>query len=202
MIIHRKQNLIALEKQLQSCQSCPLGTTRHNLVFGRGSEEADIVFIGEGPGEQEDLQGSPFVGRAGQLLDKIIDAAGLTEEDYYICNIVKCRPPGNRVPAPEEVKACIPYLRQQIAYTQPKIMVLLGASAAKAIIDPRIAITKARGKWVKMGDFLVMPTFHPAALLRDPQKKIPVWDDFREIKRVYDEMKAGTYEDNFENQSR
>lgn len=199
MIIHRKQNLIALEHQLQSCKGCPLGATRNNLVFGRGSEEADIVFIGEGPGEQEDLQGSPFVGRAGQLLDKIIDAAGLTEEDYYICNIVKCRPPGNRVPAPEEVKACIPYLRQQIAYVQPKIMVLLGASAAKAIIDPRIAITKARGTWVKMGNFLVMPTFHPAALLRDPQKKIPVWKDFQEIKRVYDEMKAGTYEDNFEN---
>jgi len=199
MIIHRKQNLIALEQKLQTCQDCPLGPTRHNLVFGRGSEEADIVFIGEGPGEQEDLQGSPFVGRAGQLLDKIIAAAGLTEEDYYICNIVKCRPPGNRVPAPEEVKACIGNLRQQVAYIQPKIMVLLGASAAKAIIDPKLSITKARGKWVKMGNFLVMPTFHPAALLRDPQKKIPVWEDFQEIKRVYDEMKAGTYEDTFEN---
>jgi len=199
MIIHRKQNLIALEQKLQTCQDCPLGPTRHNLVFGRGSEEADIVFIGEGPGEQEDLQGSPFVGRAGQLLDKIIAAAGLTEEDYYICNIVKCRPPGNRVPAPEEVKACIGNLRQQVAYVQPKIMVLLGASAAKAIIDPKLSITKARGKWVKMGNFLVMPTFHPAALLRDPQKKIPVWEDFQEIKRVYDEMKAGTYEDTFEN---
>lgn len=199
MIIHRKQNLIALEESLQHCQNCPLGATRNNLVFGRGSEEADIVFIGEGPGEQEDLQGSPFVGRAGQLLDKIIDAAGLTEEDYYICNIVKCRPPGNRVPAPEEVKACIPNLRQQVAYVRPRIMVLLGASAAKAIIDPGIGITKARGKWVKMGNFLVMPTFHPAALLRDPQKKIPVWEDFQEIKRVYDQMKAGTYEDIFEN---
>lgn len=199
MIIHRKQNLIALEEKLQSCQNCPLGPTRNNLVFGRGSEEADIVFIGEGPGEQEDLQGSPFVGRAGQLLDKIIAAAGLTEEDYYICNIVKCRPPGNRVPAPEEVQACIGNLRQQVAYVQPKIMVLLGASAAKAIIDPKLAITKARGKWVKMGKFLVMPTFHPAALLRDPQKKIPVWEDFQEIKRVYDQMKAGTYEDIFEN---
>ena len=200
MIIHRKQNLISLEKSLQQCQSCVLGQTRNNLVFGRGSEEADIVFIGEGPGEQEDLQGVPFVGRAGQLLDKIIAAAGFTEEDYYICNIVKCRPPGNRVPAPDEVKGCIANLRRQVAYVQPKIMVLLGASAAKAIIDPRLAITKARGKWVKMGKFLVMPTFHPAALLRDPQKKIPVWEDFQEIKRVYDQMKAGTYEDIFENQ--
>lgn len=199
MIIHRKQHLIALEESLQSCQSCPLGATRHNLVFGRGSEEADIVFIGEGPGEQEDIQGSPFVGRAGQLLDKIIAAAGLTEEDYYICNIVKCRPPGNRVPAPEEVRACLGYLRQQVAYVRPKIMVLLGASAGKAIIDPKLAITKARGKWVKMGNFLVMPTFHPAALLRDPQKKIPVWEDFQEIKRVYDQIKAGTYEDAIEN---
>ncbi|MGM9568016.1 MAG: uracil-DNA glycosylase family protein [Clostridia bacterium] len=200
MIIHRKQNLISLEKSLKDCQNCVLGQTRNHLVFGRGSEEADIVFIGEGPGEQEDLQGVPFVGRAGQLLDKIIDAAGFTEEDYYICNIVKCRPPGNRVPAPDEVKQCIENLRCQVAYVQPKIMVLLGASAAKAIIDPRLAITKARGKWVKMGKFLVMPTFHPAALLRDPQKKIPVWEDFQEIKRVYDEMKAGTYEDIFEKQ--
>ena len=105
MIIHRKQNLIALEKHLQDCQNCPLGPTRNNLVFGRGSEEADIVFIGEGPGEQEDLQGAPFVGRAGQLLDKIIDAAGLTEEEVYICNIVKCRPPRNRNPEPDEAAA-------------------------------------------------------------------------------------------------
>ena len=200
MIIHRKQHLVALEEQLQGCGECPLGKTRNKLVFGRGSEEADIVFIGEGPGEQEDLQGSPFVGRAGQLLDKIIAAAGLTEEDYYICNIVKCRPPGNRVPAPAEVQACLPFLRQQVAYVRPKIMVLLGASAAKAIIDPNFGITRGRGKWIKMGNFLVMPTFHPAALLRDPQKKIPVWDDFQEIKRVYDEMKAGTYENNADNE--
>ena len=130
------------------------------------------------------------MGRAGQLLDKIIQAAEIPEADFYICNIVKCRPPGNRAPAPEEVKACLPFLRQQIAEINPKILVLLGASAGKAIIDPNLAITKARGQWVKMGKFMVMPTFHPAALLRDPQKKIPVWDDFQEIKRVYDEMKA------------
>ena len=103
------------------------------------------------------------------------------------------------MPAPEEVRACLGYLRQQVAYVRPKIMVLLGASAGKAIIDPKLAITKARGKWVKMGNFLVMPTFHPAALLRDPQKKIPVWEDFQEIKRVYDQIKAGTYEDAIEN---
>lgn len=196
MIIHRKEHLIALEKNLQTCQDCPLGQTRHNLVFGRGSESAPILFIGEGPGEQEDLQGVPFVGRAGQLLDKIIDAAGFTQEDYYICNIVKCRPPGNRVPAPDEVQACIGNLRYQVACVKPSIIVLLGASAAKAIIDPKLAITKARGKWVKKGNFLMMPTFHPAALLRDPQKKIPVWEDFKEIRRVYDEIKAGTYEYN------
>ncbi len=197
MITHRRQHLIKLEEKLQTCENCPLGKTRNNLVFGRGSEESDLVFIGEGPGEQEDLQGAPFVGKAGQLLDKIIDAAGFKDDDYYICNIVKCRPPGNRVPAPEEVQACMPFLRHQIASIQPKILVLLGASAAKAIIDPKLAITKARGKWVKMGNFLVMPTFHPAALLRDPQKKIPVWQDFQEIKRVFDEMKDGIYEDIF-----
>lgn len=197
MIIHRKNELIALEGRLQNCNACPLGETRLHLVFGRGSEEAGIVFIGEGPGENEDLQGIPFVGRAGQLLDKIIAAAGLTEEDYYICNIVKCRPPGNRVPAPDEVTACMDNLRHQIAAIHPKIIVLLGASAAKAILDPKLAITKVRGKWVKKGSFLMMPTFHPAALLRDPQKKIPVWEDFQEIKRVYDAMKDGTYEDHF-----
>ena len=173
MIIHRKQNLISLEKSLQNCKNCVLGETRNNLVFGRGSEEADIVFIGEGPGEQEDLQGSPFVGRAGQLLDKIIDAAGFTEEDYYICNIVKCRPPGNRVPAPEEVKSCIGNLRQQVAYVQPKIMVLLGASAAKAIIDPHLAITKARGKWVKNGQIPGDADFSPRDIAARSSKKDP-----------------------------
>lgn len=190
MIINRKPQLETLEKKLQHCENCVLGRTKTHLVFGRGSESAGIVFIGEGPGEQEDLSGVPFVGRAGQLLDKIIQAAEIPEDDFYICNIVKCRPPGNRVPAPEEAKACMVNLRQQIAEINPKILVLLGASAGKAIIDPNLAITKARGKWVKMGKFMVMPTFHPAALLRDPQKKIPVWEDFQEIKRVYEEMKA------------
>lgn len=191
MMIHRKEELIQLERSLQSCEKCPLGATRTNLVFGRGSENAKLMFIGEGPGEQEDLQGYPFVGKAGQLLDKIIAAAGFEEEDYYICNIVKCRPPQNRVPAPDEVHACLPYLRIQFGALRPWIVVLLGASAAKAIIDPKLAISKARGQWVKKGDYLFMPTFHPAALLRDPSKKAPVWEDFQEIKRVYDEMKAG-----------
>lgn len=190
MIINRKPQLETLEGKLQCCEDCVLGKTKTRLVFGRGSESAGIVFIGEGPGEQEDLSGVPFVGRAGQLLDKIIQAAEIPEEDYYICNIVKCRPPGNRAPLPDEVKACLPFLRRQIAEINPKILVLLGASAGKAIIDPNLAITKARGQWVKMGKFMVMPTFHPAALLRDPQKKIPVWEDFQEIKRLYDEMKA------------
>lgn len=194
MIIHRKPKLIELNDKLNTCQQCPLGATRTNLVFGRGSEEAPIMFIGEGPGEQEDLKGEPFVGRAGQLLDKIIAAAGLTEEDYYICNIVKCRPPKNRVPAPDEVQCCKDFLRQQFAEIKPKITVLLGASAAKAILDPNIAITKARGQWVQRGEYLFMPTFHPAALLRDPNKKPPVWEDFQEIKRVLDEYKESEKE--------
>ncbi|MEG0874798.1 MAG: uracil-DNA glycosylase [Clostridiales bacterium] len=189
MIIHRKAELVKLNEALQNCQKCPLGATKNNLVFGRGSEAAPIVLIGEGPGEQEDLQGSPFVGRAGQLLDKILGAAQLTEEDYYICNIVKCRPPKNRVPTPEEVECCKDFLRQQVGLIHPKILVLLGASAAKAIIDPKIAITQARGKWVERKGFLIMPTFHPAALLRDPKKKAPVWEDFQEIRRVLDEYK-------------
>lgn len=191
MIIHRRPQLVSLEDELQACERCPLGATRTKLVFGRGSEEAKILFIGEGPGEQEDLQGSPFVGRAGQLLDKIIAAAELPEEAYYICNIVKCRPPNNRVPAPEEVESCMPFLRQQVAAIRPKILVLLGASAAKAIIDPKLMITKARGTWVKRGDFLMMPTFHPSALLRDPSKKAPVWEDFKAIKKEYERICHG-----------
>ena len=189
MIIHRKPELIKLHEALEGCQRCPLGATRTNLVFGRGSEEAPIMFIGEGPGEQEDLTGDPFVGKAGQLLDKIIEAAGFSEEDYYICNIVKCRPPHNRDPAPEEVESCKTFLRMQFAAIRPHIIVLLGASAAKAILDPKLAITKARGQWVKRGEYLFMPTFHPAALLRDPNKKPPVWEDFQEIRRVFDEYK-------------
>ena len=191
MICNRKQVLIELEQVLQDCTDCPLGATRHNLVFGRGSEEAPIVFIGEGPGEQEDIQGSPFVGRAGQLLDKIIAAAELPPESYYICNIVKCRPPGNRVPAPEEVSACLPFLRQQVAAIRPRILVLLGASAARAILDPKLLITKERGKWVQRGNFLIMPTFHPSALLRDPSKKAPVWEDFKAIKEEYEKICHG-----------
>ncbi len=188
MIIHRNPQLEKLNAALEDCYRCPLGKTRNNLVFGRGSEAAPIVLIGEGPGEQEDLKGEPFVGKAGQLLDKILAAVNLTEEDYYICNIVKCRPPQNRVPSPQEVECCKDFLRQQVGLIRPKIMVLLGASAAKAIIDPNLAITKSRGQWVERNGFLMMPTFHPAALLRDPQKKIPVWQDFQEIRRVYDEL--------------
>ncbi|MDO4542033.1 MAG: uracil-DNA glycosylase [Bacillota bacterium] len=188
MIINRKPQLIQLHKALEDCRRCSLWSTRTNLVFGRGSEKAPIVLIGEGPGEQEDLTGDPFVGRAGQLLDKILAAAEFTEEDYYICNIVKCRPPKNRVPLPNEVECCKDFLRQQVGLIHPKIIVLLGASAAKAIIDPNLAITRDRGKWVERNGFLMMPTFHPAALLRDPKKKIPVWEDFQEIRRVYDEL--------------
>lgn len=192
MINQRQEVLVRLESELQTCQRCPLGATRQHLVFGRGSEQADIVFIGEGPGEQEDIQGRPFVGRAGQLLDKIIAAAELPEDSYYICNIVKCRPPNNRVPAPEEVEACMPYLRQQVAAIRPQIIVLLGASAGKAILDPKMMITKARGTWVKRGEFLMMPTFHPSALLRDPSKKAPVWEDFQAIKKEYERLCHGT----------
>ncbi len=191
MIIDRKPELIELENHLERCGECPLGATRTRLVFGRGSEQAAIVLIGEGPGEQEDLQGSPFVGRAGQLLDKIIAAAGLDEGSYYICNIVKCRPPGNRVPAPEEVAACKPFLRKQIALIKPKFLVLLGASAAKTIVGPDLMITRDRGRLVRRGNYILLPTFHPAALLRDPGKKKPVWEDFQLLKSLYDRHMAG-----------
>lgn len=174
-----------LEEKLSTCHGCKLGLERTHMVFGKGSHTARIMFIGEGPGEQEDLQGKPFVGKAGQLLDRIIAAGGFPENEVYICNVVKCRPPNNRLPLPEEVAACLPFLREQVRVIRPSIIVCLGALAAQTVINPKIRITRDRGNWVTKGKFKIMPTFHPAALLRDPAKKALVWED---IKKVRDEF--------------
>lgn len=179
-------DLNELEKKLLECSRCGLCRTRTNMVFGKGSHSAGVMFVGEGPGEQEDLQGKPFVGKAGQLLDRIIAASELPPEHVYICNVVKCRPPGNRLPNPEEVEACKPFLREQIRLIRPKIIVCLGALASQIIIRPEARITRDRGHWVQKGSFKIMPTFHPAALLRDPAKKRLVWED---MKQVRDEFK-------------
>jgi DNA polymerase len=159
------------------------------MVFGRGSRTADLMLVGEGPGRDEDATGVPFVGKAGQLLDRILEAAGIDANDVYIGNIVKCRPPGNRIPAPDEARTCLPYLRNQVYLVKPKIIVCLGATAAKYIIDENIKITRDRGKWHERKGYWLMATYHPAALLRDQEKKRPAWEDFKSISAKLAELK-------------
>jgi DNA polymerase len=175
-----------LRRELEPCCRCELGRGRKNLVFGVGRPDADLLFIGEGPGQQEDEQGIPFVGLAGQLLTKIIEAIGLTRDDVYIANIVKCRPPGNRQPLPEESALCLPYLRRQIEIIRPRIIVTLGNVPTQTLLQTAIGITKTRGIFVERDGILFMPTFHPAYLLRDPNKKKEVWED---MKKVWAKMK-------------
>lgn len=182
--------LETVKKYCLNCNKCPLHATRTNVVFGEGNPNATIMFIGEGPGYNEDIQGRPFVGAAGQLLDKMLNAIDLKREEVYIANIVKCRPPNNRNPLYEEVKSCIEYLRWQVKLVNPKIIVCLGAVAAQNIISQDFKITRDRGKWVELGKFYVMPTYHPAALLRDENKKRPAWEDFKNIKKKYEELKV------------
>lgn len=178
-----------LEQLCRSCTRCPLHSKRTNVVFGKGNKNADLMFVGEGPGKDEDLQGKPFVGRAGQLLDRILEASGIDVKDVYIGNIVKCRPPNNRIPAPEEARACLPYLRNQVYLIKPKIIACLGATAAKYIIDEDIRITRDRGRWIERKGYWLIATYHPAALLRDEKKKEPAWEDFKNIKAKLDELK-------------
>jgi len=171
-----------------NCNRCSLGNTRTNVVFGRGNVNAPMMFIGEGPGEQEDKQGRPFVGPAGKLLDLLLKALMITEDQYYIGNIVKCRPPGNRVPIDDEVEQCLPFLRNQVALIKPKIIVCLGATAAKYIIRKDISITQIRGQWIEKKGYWIMPTFHPAALLRDQSKKVLMFEDFKKVKQKLDSI--------------
>ncbi len=172
-----------------NCQACELGKTRTNCVFGTGNREADILFVGEAPGEQEDLSGTPFVGRAGQLLDKYLYAVDINREDVYIANILKCRPPKNRDPLPAEEDACIGYLREQVRLIKPKIIVCLGRIAAMRLIKPDFKISKEHGVWFEKGNFVMTAVYHPAALLRDPRRKEEMLADMQEIKRKLDSMK-------------
>ena len=172
-----------------NCQACELGKTRTNCVFGTGNREADILFVGEAPGEQEDLSGTPFVGRAGQLLDKYLYAVDINREDVYIANILKCRPPKNRDPLPAEEDACIGYLREQVRLIKPKIIVCLGRIAAMRLIKPDFKISKEHGVWFEKGNFVMTAVYHPAALLRDPRRKEEMLTDMQEIKRKLDSMK-------------
>ncbi len=170
-----------LEAACKSCRNCSLHETRTNVVFGVGSKTAEVLFIGEGPGENEDLQGEPFVGRGGQLLDQMMGAIGLARKDVYIANIVKCRPPYNRDPLNTEEDACIGYLRNQVALLRPKIIVCLGRIAAMRVIGPDFKISKDHGKWYDKNGTLVMALFHPAALLRDPRKKPDTFLDLKAL---------------------
>ena len=177
-----------LDNACRSCKKCALCATRHNVVIDRGSRKAKLMFVGEGPGEQEDLTGIPFVGAAGQFLDKMLIAAGFEDDDYYISNVVKCRPPKNRDPLEEEQAACIGYLRRQFLLVRPKIIVCLGRIAAKALIDSNFKITKDRGVWFEKKGVYMCATFHPSAVLRDMSKKKPTWEDIKAIRRKFNEI--------------
>lgn len=169
----------ALEAQCRQCRNCPLSETRRNVVFGVGNRQADILFIGEGPGEQEDLRGEPFVGPAGQLLDVMLSVIDLDRSRVYIANIVKCRPPRNRDPLNLEQEACIGYLRAQTALIRPKIIVCLGRIAAMRIIDPKFRITKQHGLWFDKAGVQITALYHPSALLRDPSKRPETFVDLK-----------------------
>lgn len=175
------EELKKIHQGMKSCQRCPLGKTRRNLVFGDGNPSARIVFVGEAPGADEDEQGLPFVGRAGQLLTKIIEAMGLKRKDVYICNILKCRPPGNRNPLPNEIGLCEPFLKKQLQVISPQVICALGTFAAQTLLKTDIPITVLRGRFHSYEGIKLMPTYHPAYLLRNPSAKKLVWEDVQMI---------------------
>lgn len=177
-----------LESACQGCQRCELGKTRTNLVFGVGCKDTEVLFIGEGPGEQEDLKGEPFVGRAGQLLDKMLKAVDLDRSKIYIANMVKCRPPHNRDPLPEEQELCLEWLRNQVKLIHPKIIVCLGRISGMKLIKPDLKITQEHGRWFEKNGVLMMPMLHPAALLRNPTQKPAALQDFITLREKIDEI--------------
>jgi len=182
--------LAELNSTICDCQKCSLGTTRTKFVFGVGNPNADIVLIGEAPGADEDAQGEPFVGRAGQLLNKILDAIHLKREEVYICNILKCRPPNNREPATEEVQKCEPYLWKQLELIKPKIILCLGRVSAQVLLKTTDTLTKLRENMHDYRGIPLLVTYHPAALLRNPNWKRPAWEDVQKLRKMYDEMKS------------
>jgi len=174
-----------LEQRCNACSGCTLAEHRTNVVIGTGDRNSALMFVGEGPGEQEDLSGIPFVGPAGHLLDDLLLSVGITRPQVYIANIVKCRPPHNRDPRPEEQDACIGYLRRQVALIRPKLLVCLGRIAAQRIIDPEFRITRDHGVWFDRGSYRIMATYHPSALLRDVSKRPDAYDDFTKIAAAF-----------------
>lgn len=189
-------NMIEMAQHCNQCHRCELGETRTHAVVGRGNLQATIMVVGEAPGQNEDETGLPFVGRAGQLLEKILVSVNFnTEEDVYICNINKCRPPDNRVPTSEEIAACKPYLLEQIRLVDPKIILLTGATALKSLTGDKRAITKVRGQWIEWEGRLCMPIFHPSYLLRNPSRepgspKWLMWQDIQAVRAKFDEIRG------------
>lgn len=179
-----------LEEACNQCDRCSLSQTRHHMVFGVGPKDADVMFIGEGPGEQEDLQGEPFVGPAGKLLDDMLSIIDLSRDSVYIANIVKCRPPRNRDPLDTEQEACIGYLREQVRLIEPKIIVCLGRIAATRLIRPDYRITREHGQWIERGGVWMTATYHPSALLRDAAKRPDAFDDLMQIRYKIQEIGA------------
>jgi uracil-DNA glycosylase len=180
-----RPTLDQIRRELGDCRRCKLCTGRKNIVFGSGNPRADLVFVGEGPGENEDIQGVPFVGAAGDLLTKMIAAMGFTRNDVYICNVVKCRPPGNRNPEPDEIAACEPFLRSQLLALQPKVIVALGKFAAQTLLRDTTPITRMRGQWRVYEGIQLMPTFHPAYLLRNSAEKRKAWEDLQQVMKLF-----------------
>ena len=177
----KKDGLSLIKEQVTSCRMCGLSKTRKKVVFGTGNTKARLMFVGEAPGYEEDIQGRPFVGRAGELLTRIIEAMGLKREDVYISNILKCRPPQNRNPLPDEISPCMNYLYRQIDYIKPQVICGLGKFAAQVLLETETPITRLRGEWHKCRGIRFMPTYHPAYLLRNPGAKKLVWQDMKKI---------------------
>ena len=180
--VERHARLTVLADAVKGCSRCALHAARTQTVFARGNGSSGLCFVGEGPGADEDAQGFPFVGAAGQLLDRMIAAMGIERDDVYVCNIVKCRPPKNRTPEPEEMSACMPYLVEQLSFVEPQVIVALGKTAVQGLFGSAEGITRIRGRWrLYQGRIAVMPTFHPAYLLRNPAAKREVWADLQEV---------------------
>ena len=183
--VNKDQQLENIRSELGECTRCKLHQHRRHIVFGTGNPAAQLVFVGEGPGGEEDVQGKPFVGRAGQLLTKIINSIDLTREEVYIANIIKCRPPNNRNPEPDEIKACEPFLIKQLDAIKPKIICALGTFAAQTLLETDERISRLRGKFIPYRNSRLIATFHPAFLLRNPQRKRDVWEDMKMIRKEY-----------------
>jgi DNA polymerase len=184
----KASSLEELDKLINKCTKCPLHKSRTNFVFGVGNPTADVMVVGEGPGAEEDAQGEPFVGRAGKLLNDILKAINFKREEVYIANVVKSRPPGNRTPTAEEMEACVPYLKKQIDLIKPKLILCLGLTAAQGLLKKRESLTSLRGQLFEYRGAKVMVTYHPAALLRNPNWKKPCWEDVQKFRQLYDSL--------------